>query len=112
MKLTLDHTQRLNLHALLGAQRADVGSIRAIWAVQDRIALNADEEKAIELRREMVAGQEHVLWNSERGLPVKEFEFNDPDIARIKTAIQTWDGYGANSDRKWLEPILCALFFA
>jgi hypothetical protein len=32
MKLTLDHTQRLNLHALLGAQRADVGSIRAIWA--------------------------------------------------------------------------------
>jgi hypothetical protein len=34
MKLTLDHTQRLNLHALLGAQRADVGSIRAIWALQ------------------------------------------------------------------------------
>ena len=26
MKLTLDHTQRLNLHALLGAQWADVGS--------------------------------------------------------------------------------------
>ena len=33
MKLTLDHAERLNLHALLGAQRADVGSIRAIWAV-------------------------------------------------------------------------------
>lgn len=39
MKLTLDHTQRLNLHALLGVQRADVGSIRAIWSIQDRIAL-------------------------------------------------------------------------
>ena len=63
MKLTLDHTQRLNLHALLGAQRADVGSIRAIWAVQDRIALDADEEKAIELKREMVGGQERVVWN-------------------------------------------------
>jgi hypothetical protein len=34
----LDHTQRLNL----GAQRADVGSIRGIWAVQDRIVLNAE----------------------------------------------------------------------
>ncbi len=37
MKLMLDHTQRLNLHALLGAlgaQRADVGSIRAISQVQ------------------------------------------------------------------------------
>ena len=41
MKVTLDHTQRLNLHALLGAQRADVGSIRAIWAIQDRLALDA-----------------------------------------------------------------------
>lgn len=30
MKLTLDHTQRLNLHALLGAQRADVGSIVSV----------------------------------------------------------------------------------
>lgn len=51
-------TQRLNLHALLGAQRSDVGSIRAIWAIQDRIALDADDEKAVEVKREMVAGQE------------------------------------------------------
>ena len=64
MKLILDHTQRLNLHALLGAQRADVGSIRAIWAVQDRIALDADEEKAVEVKREMITGQERVVWNS------------------------------------------------
>ncbi len=42
MKLALNHTQRLNMHALLGAQRADVGSIRAIWAVQDKLALDAD----------------------------------------------------------------------
>src|SRR3974377_1286202 len=45
------------MHALLGAQRADVGSIRAIWAVQDKIALTADEETALELKREVVAGQ-------------------------------------------------------
>ena len=67
MKLTLDHTQRLNLHALLGAQRADVGSIRAIWAIQDRMALDTDEEKAVELKREMVAGQERV------GIPTAQF---------------------------------------
>ncbi len=69
MKLKLDHTQRLNLHALLGAQRADVGSIRAIWNIQDRIALDADEEKAVELKREMVAGQERVVWNPALSLP-------------------------------------------
>ena len=30
MKIQLDHIQRLNLHALLGAQRGDVRQIRAI----------------------------------------------------------------------------------
>jgi hypothetical protein len=110
MKLTLDHTQRLNLHALLGSQRADVGSIRAIWGVQDRIALDADEEKAVELKREMVAGQERVVWNPALSVPAKEFEFSDPEVARIKAAIQTWDSYGVNTDRRWLEPLVAALF--
>jgi hypothetical protein len=110
MKLTLDHTHRLNLHALLGAQRADVGSIRAIWAIQDRLALNADEEKAVELKRETVAGQERVVWNPTLSVPAKEFEFSDPEIARIKAAIQTWDSYGVAADRRWLEPVIEALF--
>jgi hypothetical protein len=110
MKLTLDHTQRLNLHALLGAQRADVGSIRAIWAVQDRIALDAKEEKAVELKREIIAGQERAVWNPALFIPAKEFEFTDPEIARLRAAIQTWDSYGANADRRWLEPLVAALF--
>jgi hypothetical protein len=112
MKLTLDHTQRLNLHALLGAERADVGSIRAIWAVQDRIALDADEEKAIELKREMVGGQERVVWNSALAIPAKDFEFTDPEVARIKAALLTWDSYGVGADRRWLEPLMAALFAA
>ena len=110
MKLTLDHTQRLNLHALLGAQRADVGSIRAIWAIQDHIALDADEEKAVALKREIVAGQERVAWNPTLSIPAKEFELTDLEIARIKAAIQTWDSYGAGADRRWLQPLVEALF--
>jgi len=110
MKLTLDHTQRLNLHALLGAQRADVGSIRAIWAIQDRIALDSGEEKTIELKREMVAGAERVVWNPAASIPKKEFEFSDPEAARIRVAIQTWDSYGAATDRRWLQPLVEALF--
>ncbi len=110
MKLTLDHTQRLNLHALLGAQRADVGSIRAIWAIQDRIALDLDEEKAVELKREMVAAQERVVWNPALSIPAKEFEFTDPEVARLKAAVQMWHSYGAAADRLWLEPVLISLF--
>jgi hypothetical protein len=112
MKLKLDHTQRLNLHALLGAQRADVGSIRAIWAIQDRIALDAGEEKSIELKREMVAGQERVLWNVARSIEPREFEFTDTEVARIKAALQTWDSYGVAADRQWLSPLLESLFTA
>ena len=110
MKIMLDHTQRLNLHALLGAQRVDVGSIRAIWAIQDHIALDGDEEKAVELKREMVAGQERVVWNPVLSIPAKEFEFSDPEAARLKAAVQTWDSYGAALDRYWLEPLLKSLF--
>ena len=111
MKLMLDHTQRLNLHALLGAQRADVGSIRAIWAIQDRLALSAEEEKSIELKREIVAGQERVLWNPTVSIPAKEFEFTDGEMARIKAALQTWDSYTVALDRRRLEPLLEALFW-
>ena len=100
MKLMLDHTQRLNLHALLGAQQADVGSIRAIWAIQDRISLDTEEEKIVELKREMVAGQERVVWYSALSIPAKDFEFTDPEVARIKAAIQTWNSYAVNADRR------------
>ena len=112
MKLTLDHTQRLNLHALLGAQRADVGSIRAIWAVQDKLALDAGQEKLIELKREMVNGTERTVWNPALSIPAKEFDLTYPEVARIKAAIQTWDSYGAYADRRWLQPLVEALFSA
>jgi len=110
MKLRLDHTQRLNLHALLGVQRADVGSIRAIWAIQDRIALDADEEKAVEVKREIVAGQERVTWNPALSSPIRDFEFTEAEAGRIKAALQTWDSYGAAADRHWLKPLIEALF--
>lgn len=106
MKLTLNHTQRLNLHALLGAQRADVGAIRAIWAVQDKLALDADEETAIELKRELVGGQERTVWNPSLLIAEREFEFTDAEVARIKVAIETWSNYGVANDRRWLEPLL------
>src|ERR1019366_4349665 len=99
--LTLDHTQRLNLHALLGAQRADVGSIRAIWAVQDKIALGADEEKALELKRETTGGQDRIVWNADSSLPAMEFEFSDMETSRIPSAFQTWESYAAGGVRRW-----------
>lgn len=110
MKLTLDHTQRLNLNALLGAQRANVGSIRAIWALQDKLALDSEEEHAIELKRDVVNGQERTVWNPSISIPARDFDFTDTDLDRIKNGIETWDGYSAAADRRWLEPLIRAVF--
>jgi hypothetical protein len=109
MLLSLDHTQRLNLHALLGAQRGDLAAIRAFWAIQDRIGLDAEEEKAIELKREFVAGQDRVVWNPANELPTKQFDFGDAEVGRIRAALETWVSYGVNVDRRWLEPLLAAI---
>ena len=109
MKIQLDHVQRLNLHALLGAQRNDVSTIRALWALQDKLALSLEEEKAIELKREFVAAQERVVWNAARTVPVREFELTEQELARIQGALEAWTSYVANADRRWLEPLLNAI---
>ena len=88
MILKLDHVQRLNLHALLGAQRGDVATIRAVWALQDKVALTADEETAIGLQQSVVGGQERVIWNPAAPLQPREFEFSDMDLARLKAAVE------------------------
>lgn len=110
MKLTLDHTQRLNLHALLGAQRGDIATIRAVWALQDKIALTPEEEAAVELKREIVAGQERVIWNPALSIPVKDLDFTEPEISRARIAIETWGNFGVAPDRFWLQPFIEALF--
>ena len=52
MTLTLDHTQRLNLHALMGAQRASVDEVRLWWRLQDMIDLTPEERTQINYRLE------------------------------------------------------------
>src|ERR1035437_6901688 len=58
----------------------------------------------------MVAGQERVVWNPALSIPAREFEFSDPEVARIQAAIETWDSYGAAADRRWLQPLVETLF--
>lgn len=59
------------------------------------ITLGADEERALELKREMAAGQERVVWNADLSLPAKEFEFSDPEVGKTRSALQTRESYAA-----------------
>ena len=74
-----------------------MGSIRAIWAVQDKLALDADEEKALELKREIAGGHERTPWNPSLAIPEKEFEFTAVEVARIKASLETSTGMPGRS---------------
>ena len=58
----------------------------------------------------MVGAQERILWNPALSVPARTFEFADTEIARMKAAVETWGNYGAAPDRRWLEPLIEALF--
>jgi hypothetical protein len=38
-------------------------------------------------------------------LPVKVFEFTEAECARIRGAVETWDDYDVNGDRRWQQPL-------
>jgi hypothetical protein len=80
--------------------------------VQDKIALDADEAKALGVRREVTNGLERVVWNPALSISAREFELGDAEVSRLKAAIATWDSYAAGGDRRWLEPLVDALFSA
>ena len=104
MTLNLDATQRVNLHVVLGAQRVHVDAIRTIWRIQDRIALTAEEEAAIGLKRVVTEQGEQIQWTAGKTLPLNEFEFSDAEILQLRESLKQLAFLG--NDRKWLAPIL------
>lgn len=110
MKLTLDYNQRLNLHALMGAQRATLDELRMLWKLQDRIELSAKEKAAINYRILPVPGGQQVQWDMDKPLPSEVYEFNETEFARLSKVLKEWQpGYLIGADRQWLEPLLAQL---
>lgn len=107
MKLTLDYTQRLNIHALMGAQRVNVDDLRMFWRLQDRINLSDEERQAIGYRIEQVNGNAQPTWNLNAQLPAVEYDFPQAEFDRIAKMVKEWQpGYLPSMDRRWLEPLL------
>ena len=117
MQLSLDHTQRLNLHALMGAQRANVDELRVWWRLQDRIELTEEEKVAIEFRTKKVETAngpiEQPVWRIDKAIQVRTFDFADDEFRRLERLIKEWQpGFLTTSDRGWLEPLLAQFFTA
>jgi hypothetical protein len=110
MKLSLDHTQRLNLHALMGAQRTTVDEVRMWWRLQDMIDLNEAERKQINYRIETLGGMQQPTWDVDKKLASREFELTDDEFKKLERIIKEWQsGFFASADRRWLEPLLVQL---
>jgi len=106
MKLLLDSTQRLNLHALMGAQRCSVDEVRIYWKLQDKIDLSDAEKTAIDYKLIGPEGQQQPTWKMNGEAP-KEYEFSKEEFDRIKKVMKEWQqGFMTSPDRRWLEPLL------
>jgi hypothetical protein len=107
MILSIDHQQRLNLIALMGAQRANVAEMRMFWALQDKLDLNADEKETIGYRIATdPSGIEIPSWNRELKLPPKEFEVSEAEGQRLRKIIEEWPHFLTAMDRAWIVPLL------
>lgn len=110
MKLILDYTQRLNLHALLGAQRANCDELRMFWRLQDLLELSVDEKHAIEYHSVMQNGQAAVQWNATKDLPTREYDLQEAEFQRVAKVVKEWQpGFLIGADRRWIEPLLAQL---
>jgi hypothetical protein len=108
MTLSLDHQQRLNLIAVLGAADFTGRDQHAVWHLQDSLELNEAEKQAIGFRLEGInGGPPQVMWDATRTLPAREFEVAEADLRRIRKAIDEFPQFQSRRDRVWLEP-LCA----
>jgi hypothetical protein len=111
MQLMLNHTQRLNLHALMGAQRASVDELRIWWRLQDRIELSLEEKVSIEFKVktvETVNGPvEQPHWRIDKAMELRPFDFAEEEFRRLEKLVKEWQpGFLTTSDRGWLEPLL------
>jgi hypothetical protein len=110
MKLFLDYTQRINLHALIGAQRASVGELRLWWRLQDRIDLNDEERVAVNYRVGKINGIDQPMWEVFNGAPPRDYDFSEEEFGKISKIVNEWQpGYLVSGDRRWLQDLLSQL---
>ena len=110
MKLSLDYTQRLNLHALMGAQRVSVDDLRMFWRLQDMIQLTNEEKNTINYRTVQQNGMVQVQWDAISDLPVREYEFQPDEFQRLGKMVREWQpGFLIGVDRQWMEPLMAQL---
>jgi hypothetical protein len=106
--LNLSHQHRINIINLLGAQRGTLADLRAFWELQDRLALNAEEKKAIEYRVTVDRGIEVPSWNPDLILAAGSVDvtISEAEGQRLRKVVEEWPHFLNAVDRVWLESLM------
>ena len=109
MNLSLTHQQRLNLIALMGAQRLSLAEMRAFWKLQDRFTLSAEEEQSIGYRIASAEGGVEIpswdLAKSQQQEP-RNFEVSEAEAQKLRKLLDEWPHFVTGIDRRWLVPLI------
>lgn len=110
MTLTLDHSQRLNIIAML--DRLECQGRREVWAVcalQSKLDLSDEERTAIGYRKESTPdGGQFVCWSNNGSIQAKPYELDDGDVKRISKAMDQYPVV-LGRDKQWWEPLSAQL---
>jgi hypothetical protein len=107
--VSLDQAQRLNLVMLIGNMEANVGEMRALWQLQDRLSLSLEEQQEIGLFSRVVNGMEVQGWDVTKSIPARVYDLSEGDIARLGRALQGYPRHKVMLARPWMEPLFSQL---
>lgn len=110
MVLSLDHTQRLNVIAML--DRLEVQGRREIFAVcdlQKKLDLSDEERTLIGYRKlKTDDGREYVMWGNNGEIQIHEFDLPEDDVKRICNAVDKYPVV-LGRDKHWWLPLTAQL---
>jgi hypothetical protein len=110
MNLTLDHTQRLNLIAMLESLECP-GRWEgfAVCRLMEKIQLSDEERERIGWRKMKTPnGQEAIMWNSNGSIEAREYEVSEDDVKRLCNALDKYPVV-LGRDKHWWLPLTAQL---
>jgi len=100
MKLTI--TQRLQLTFLLGQQEGNVGEIRAIAKILDKIQVPDEEADRVGFK---LNADGTALWNAKLASEPDDIALTAEEQVRLQKILEKWPRFRP-SDSAWLSPLM------
>ena len=107
--ITLGFEARINIVSVLDAQQGNLGQLRLLARIANKVELSEDEKTAIGYVVVPHPSGAHLpAWNRTAALPEKEVALVWEEAQKLSEALEGCP-YFKRTDLSWLEPILSGL---